>query len=276
MTQNAGGILRRSTATLAARKLKHEQMSEANKYGLFRDPPDPAKRQVRQRCYFGCVKCGFAVYEYHHFNPPFREAKTHDPEGITLLCGKCHNLVTRGRMSNQTVGKYNRTPKCLERGFSREPFDVGDKSPVVVLGNMTFVNTPIILEAFGEPLIAVEPPEEPGTPFRITAAFQDNSGNELFRIVQNEWQGLSSNWDIETKGSRTIIRQALRQIALMIRTEPPGKLVIEQLNMFCRGLRIIGREGEPTTAYLPDGTVWFRVPGSGATISNCDRGIVIQ
>jgi hypothetical protein len=45
-----------------------------NNHGLSRDIPDHVAREVRQRCGFGCVCCGSALYQYHHFDPLFREA----------------------------------------------------------------------------------------------------------------------------------------------------------------------------------------------------------
>lgn len=249
-------------------------MTYVNKRGLCRDIPDAIKRDVRQRCGFGCVRCGSAIYRYHHFDPPFEEAETHVSDGITLLCGACHDLA-HGFLSRQTLQACNQNPKCFEQGFSYGPFDVGSSSPVVVLGNLTFIGTPIILEVFGKALLAIEPSEQHRTPFRLSATLHDRKGNEMLRIGQNEWQVLSSNWDMEVEKSTITIRHAPRQIALKLRSEPPGKLVIETLDMFYGGLRIIGKEGQPTTAFLPDGMVWFKVPVPGATISGCGRGIVI-
>lgn len=251
-----------------------EGFVSVNKYGLSRDIPDAVKREVRQRCRFGCIRCGSAIYRYHHFEPPFEEARVHAARGITLLCGTCHDLA-HGFLSHEIIQKLDKNPKCSELGFSFGPFDVGDTAPVVVLGNMTFRSTPIILEAFGQPLVVIEPPEGLGTPFRLSAVLHDERGQEILRIVQNEWQGLSHNWDIEIEKSTITIRQALGRIALRIQSEPPRRLLIKRLDMFYNGLRIQGREGQPTTAFLPDGTVWFRTPVTGATIDGCARGIVI-
>lgn len=61
-------------------------MAEKNKYGLSRYVPSDVRRIVRQRCGFGCVICGLSLYDYEHFAPYFKDAKSHDPDGITLLC----------------------------------------------------------------------------------------------------------------------------------------------------------------------------------------------
>ena len=61
-------------------------MDDTNKHGLSRYIPEAIKREVRQRCGFGCVICGFGFYDYEHFDPDFADAKFHDPNGMTLLC----------------------------------------------------------------------------------------------------------------------------------------------------------------------------------------------
>jgi hypothetical protein len=77
--------------------------SGKNRFGLSRDIPRGIKREVRRRSGFGCVICGCAIFEYEHVDPPFSEAKQHDPSGITLLCGQCHSYVTRGVWSKDKV-----------------------------------------------------------------------------------------------------------------------------------------------------------------------------
>ena len=74
-----------------------------NKHGLPRTIPESIKRKVRQRCGFGCVICGIGLYEYEHFAPEYKDAKSHAPEGITLLCPNHHARKTIGRLSLETI-----------------------------------------------------------------------------------------------------------------------------------------------------------------------------
>jgi hypothetical protein len=244
-----------------------------NKYGLSRDIPEPIQRQVRQRCGFGCVVCGLTLYQYHHFDPTYVNAREHNPAGIVLLCAGCHDKLTRGRLSEETLIKAAYNPKCLEEGYSHHTFDIGEEAPVVIFGHATFIRTPIILEVFGTPLFQVEAPETTNGPFRISALFFDKTGNRVGRIVRNEWQGLVRNWDIETVGKKITVRYAHKEIALVIRTEPPNKLIVEHLEMYFKGCLLIGKEDVELSAYLPDGTLWFRFVG--VTVENCTRGIVL-
>ena len=48
----------------------------------------------------------------------------HDPNGITLLCPNHHQNKTSGRLSVDTVKKFNSKPKSLEKGFVNDFFDI--------------------------------------------------------------------------------------------------------------------------------------------------------
>ena len=60
-------------------------MANTNDHGLSRTIPEGVKREVRQRCGFGCVICGLGFYDYEHFAPDFVDATEHNPAGMTLL-----------------------------------------------------------------------------------------------------------------------------------------------------------------------------------------------
>jgi hypothetical protein len=148
-------------------------------------------------------------------------------------------------------------PQCLKAGFSFGAFDVGNHDLAVALGTATWINTRVIIEALGEPLLILEPPEDVAGPLRLSGQFYDSKGQEIFKIVQNEWRGSVENWDIEVRGPRIIIRRAARDIALQIRTEPPGKLTIERIDMFYSGFRIVGQEGRTTSITSPGGSTTY-------------------
>jgi hypothetical protein len=241
---------------------KHDSPKQFNQFGLSRYIPASVKRAVRKRCGFGCVICGSIIYAYHHFEPSFIQAREHTTEGIILLCGKCHAEVTKGLLSDATINKAGKSPKCLEQGFAHFALDVGERFPVVLIGNSTFIANPTIIRAFGTRLFAIDKPEIVGGPCRISAIFYDRVGNEACRIVYNEWQGLTSTWDITCIGNEITIWRADREIALKMHSNPPEKLVIDRLEMFYKGFRInVDTEGQ-TTTYLPDGRIWFRLNGA--------------
>ena len=253
---------------------EHKSRRQVNRYGLSRQIPAPIKREIRQRSGFGCVVCGSIVYTCHHFDPPFTDARRHDPKGITLLCGDCHTRATKGLLSDNSIRRAAGTPKCLECGFSHFPLDVGERFPVVHFGNSILVGNPTIIRAFGERLFGIDRPEKGGAPFRINAMFYDQEGHEACRIVENEWQGLTSNWDTTCIGNEVVVRRAHGEIALRIHPNPPNELVVDRLDMFYRGFRVVIEAGGRTITYLPDGRMWFE--WNGATLAGNNAVIVIE
>ncbi len=254
--------------------LNQKRLKMVNQFDLSRTIPSSIKREIRKRCGFGCVVCGSLVYEYHHCNPTFAEARLHNPESIVLLCGGCHARVTKGLLSDETVSKAANNPKCLEQGYSHLPLDVGEHFPIIHIGNSTFIGNPTVINAFGNRLLAIDEPEEIGSPFRISAKFYDRNGYETCRIFENECQGLFSNWDITCVGNVITVKGDDEEIVLRLRTIPPNELVIDRLNMFYKGFRIIVHNNGQIITYLPDGRMWFQL--SGSTFVGNEAVIVID
>ncbi len=231
-------------------------MARINKYELKDYVPEVIAQTVRKRCGFGCVKCGCSIYHYHHFDPPFESAKEHNAEGITLLCPTCHQAAHKEILSISTIEDFNKNPYCLREGFSQYAYDLENLSEVI-LGTITFIDNPKMIEAFGECLLQIEPPEEPGRYPLLSAKFYDPSGKLIAKICRNVWYGNAENWDIKSEGKKVTIREAIREIVLILRFEAPIRLVVERINMFYKGLKIVGMEGKSTKVYLPDGRLWF-------------------
>jgi SEC-C motif len=248
-------------------------MRNINKNGLSRDIPDPVKREVRKRCGFGCVVCGCAIYQYEHVDPTFAEAFTHDPDSITLLCAGCHDRVTRGLLSKETVKKHDHSPQTKKAGFSFGPFDIGDNHPEVVAGAFRAKMTSRIIVVSGEPILAVEPPEEVGGPFRLSALLCDSAGTEILRIVSNEWQASTNNWDIEVIGQQIKIRSAHRNVTLSLRTLPPHTIIIEKLDMYYQGTHIVCDGENYFKVITPSGRTFH---ASATEVTECECGISVS
>ncbi|MGY8664133.1 SEC-C metal-binding domain-containing protein [Bradyrhizobium sp. UFLA05-109] len=240
---------------------------------MSRNIPADVKRAVRQRDGFGCVVCGKAIYEYEHFDPEFADATKHDPAGIILLCISCHGKKTRGFLSEQTISAARQNPKCTEKGFSFEEFDIGTTAPEISVGAFTGTDVDTLIEIFGTRILSISAPAEAHLPFAINALLTDRDGNTILRIVENEWQSSIENWDVETGGGKITIRRGPGDIILAIRTEPPSKLIIERLDMYHRGASIKCREGQPISITMPNGTT---IAGTGVTARGCKVGIKID
>lgn len=259
-------------------------MSNKNKHGLSRYIPKDTRRSVRQRCGFGCVICGLAIIDYEHLDPPFSEAKEHNPNNIVLLCGSCHNKVTRRIWSKEKVKKAAANPFCIRRGYARDEFDIGDKHPEVIIGNSRWLYTTTIIEMLGVKLLTIEPPEEVPEevgvqpPYRLSGLFLDHQGNKLFEIDRNEWKGSVENCDIEAEGRRLTIRKKtsqkrLGEIALELIVSPPNQISITKMNLIYQGSKLICNDSVCQFIAPDQSTIKI---GNGAIGLGCDCGISIS
>jgi hypothetical protein len=240
-----------------------------NKYGLSRDIPEDVALEIRRRCGFGCVVCGSAIYQYEHIDPPFKSARHHDPDKMALLCPTHHDLVTKGFLAKDTVKCRLANPKCLRTGFSFGPLDLGSTAPAIIVGSVEFVNFRNLIKVEGEPLLSVSPPELPGLPFRVDGLLRDAQGNLIFELRKNEWRTYSTNWDAKVVGNRIIVRQAPRVFALVLRAEPPNRLILEKMNATHRGVNFRCTEQDGLSAFIGSSKIYamkfhnFSLVGNG-------------
>lgn len=250
-----------------------------NKFGLTDIISSGVKREIRQRCGFGCVNCGNAVYQYEHLEPTFTEAEEHNPDHIVLLCGGCHDRVTRNILSKETIKTRSIKPICKQQGFSFGPFDIGLVEPTILIGTLTCQSVETLIEIDGESIFSIKEPESEGAPFRINAFIADRDGNEILKIVDNEWVTTISNWDVEVVGPRITIRKKLGDISLVLRTESPHSLILERLEMEHRGVKISCRENDNLQVITRSGQVLksssMKITGSrvGVEITGNSMGI---
>lgn len=205
---------------------------DPNKFGLKRYIPEKIKLEIRRRSKFGCVHCRFALYQYEHISPEYQEAREHDPDNMCLLCGHCHDNVTRGRLSKKTV---RRDYLAIQKDDKAKPpcdeFDLRHGHITVKLGSSIFRYSKKLIVLDGTTVLAIEPPEEGSTFPVLSGCFTDEQGNELLRIEKNEWSGTCDVWDSEIRGNEIIIRTAPDRTALRLRVDPPETIEIVELDM---------------------------------------------
>lgn len=208
-------------------------MADVNRFGLRRsDLSEEIRRAVRQRCRFGCVVCGSAIIQYHHFDPPFEDATHHAANGITLLCGACHDKVTRGIWSGNLVRRQNRSPN----GATHRPHALLDfKRPVkIILGSTIFddVHGPAL--KFGdEVILALYSDEQEGV--LLDARFFDEAGRPTIEVRRNELLLRADHWDATVIGRRIRVIGESRRTVLDATLHPPHALVVRELNVSIRG-----------------------------------------
>jgi hypothetical protein len=203
-------------------------MTDRNKHGLTRSMGSKVETEVRRRCGFGCVKCGSLPYQYHHFDPPFEDARgRHDPKGITLLCGTCHDLATRDWLSKETVAEHDKNPHCKQAGYVDTVFDLGAVRPVLMVGGSELNTGRHALTIGGHTYLRIDPPELRSRRWRLSADFPDETGKTVCRIVENELQVNVGAFDFETVKNRFYIRDADGNDIVVVRIDPPRSLFLD-------------------------------------------------
>ena len=240
--------------------------NKLNKNGLSRHIPDAVKLEVRQRCGFGCVSCGRGIIQYDHFDPEYADAMEHNPKGITLLCGSCHDEKKHGLLTNAQVAIMDADPYCRRNGSAFGAFRLTGDQPIVLLGNSEFRQCKIILEVAGEKVIWFTKPRQADEGFYLNARIRDESGKVILEIRENEWIIGDELWDVNTSGNGIVIRSRSRNYSLILRFLPPETVKMERLSFVHKGVSIrIEKDGRIITAQ--NGTF------SNCAASNCYTGI---
>ncbi|XPV68025.1 MAG: hypothetical protein ACNI25_12015 [Halarcobacter sp.] len=245
-------------------------MSSINKHGLSRNIPADIKRNVRKRCGYGCVICGFAWYDYEHFYPEFKDALEHSEDEITLLCMQCNQKRNRGVLSLEKVIKANEKPKCLSDKFAHEYFDFSDNDLDISIAGTHYKNCKNLIQINEKPILSIQKDENG---ILISGVFYNSLGKKSLKIINNKWDVYIDNWDIECIGNVILIREKLREISLKIKILPPSKLIIEKLNMRYKDIHLKGNENKLEISQ-DNGKTWNRF--YNISMINCKCGIYIE
>ncbi|MBI3716478.1 MAG: hypothetical protein HY255_10835, partial [Betaproteobacteria bacterium] len=216
-----------------------------NQFGLPRAIPEHVRREVRQRSRFGCILCRSAIYQYEHIYPEFANAKAHEADKICLLCGGCHDKVSRGRIAKDTV--KTRYLEIQESNEVRPPFEelsLSSTNISVAIGSANFEHTPNLIRINGQNLLSITPPKDGAAFPTLNGIFCDHAGRESLRIVENVWEGAIDAWDISVAGRVVTVRTEKGRTALAFRIDPPSRITISELDMYLENCRVYcGKKG---------------------------------
>jgi hypothetical protein len=219
-----------------------------NSHGLSRNISEPVKRSIRERCGFGCILCGSAVVQYHHFSPPFAEAKDHLASGITLLCGRCHQKAHQA--GEAEIASRNAAPFCKVNGYTQDFLFISNDEVRFQTRSLLSKRKMVVMYD-EEMLIGFGPPEQAGGPLRLFARVTDNEGNEILQIVDNEWHEGIELFDVDTSFGVLLIRKNFGDIVLRMANRD-GQIELDRLNLAYKGFKV-SIENEKLTVTNPKG-----------------------
>jgi hypothetical protein len=206
------------------------------------DLPLPLKREVRQRCGFGCVLCGFPIYEYDHILG-WANVRRHNAAEITLLCKDHHGAKTAGFLPNERVIEANKHPWNLRAGVTKpyELFYSGDEfhieMGVKVSGTARGPHTAItVIQVDDEPLLWLVLEDNH---YLLNLKVYDSQRRLALYIADNELVLNTQSWDIEIVGTRLTIREAARDILFDVFFKPPSTVIVKRGWFICNGIELL-------------------------------------
>jgi hypothetical protein len=223
-------------------------MKRKNNYGIDRYIPLDVKREVRQRCKFGCVICGFSIYEYEHFNPAFKDLKVdHKAEGITLLCPTCHTLKTNGTLPVEHVIAANKKTFCSNKEYIEGKFYMKkDEGLTIRFAGSTYRNLNSVINIGNTSILSITKSDNELEPFLLSGVFYDTTNKMTLLINRNNWISNINQWDIEKVGSGMIIREEHSKIVLDIKVLDNKEIVIDRIKMQYQNVFLDGNKDSLT------------------------------
>ena len=182
--------------------------------------PNAIKREVRQRCGFGCVICGCPLYEYDHMFE-WSVFKRHVASEITLLCPFHHSEKTIGQLPSEIVINADKNPFNHKIGITgkHKLFYAGNEAIIKLVSNEFFIKATdetkdfIALVMFDQPILGFSVRE--GQIFLNILLF-DSSNNLVFSVIDNVIEVSINIWDFEYVGTKLTLRSKAYDIFIEI------------------------------------------------------------
>jgi hypothetical protein len=259
-----------------------EENPVTDAHGEPRNIPADVKRNVRQRCGFGCIFCGSPVFQYDHL-VDFAEVREHDPNNINLLCPNHHIQKTAGRLSRAAVALRAADPvnKSVDRSVTGMPLEITGDSVSFRLGSNLFRNSRQSWGGEFHPLV-VEDREAISARWSegwlsIDMRLTDEFGAPLLTIEDGELTVSTRQWDFEMIGRTITLRAGPGRITTKLSIEADGITVSRGLFAHRRTAVVVTPDACRVGSFVRNvGAIAFveRALVTRGTISETYRGLV--
>jgi len=178
--------------------------------------PEAIKREVRQRCGFGCVICGIPIYEYDHI-VPHSAVGLHETENLTLLCPTHHAEKTRHLLPEAMVRLHNSSPRNLVGGQTApHPFHYASNNASIEIGGNSVIlqnATASALKIDDLEIVGFELVDES---LLLNLEIRGADGLPILKVVRSEMIHSTHAWDYKFSGRRLTIRRGPRDVLCQI------------------------------------------------------------
>lgn len=232
--------------------------------------PPEIRRQVRQRCCFGCVVCGSPIYHYDHL-VEWNICRVHDSDNINLLCPDHH--ARKGRLLPLDVlERFIAHPFNCRSGESRPEhlfFDAPEYA--IECGS----NSLCVTDGQGSSAILINGHsvlgfKREGSALLLDLDLRAADGTVLATIEDNALTyTVDQSWDITFDyGHILTIRSAPRCVELRVDFQPPDRVVVSSGQFWYEG---VGVDVRPSRVMIHG----IGSPISGNTSENTDAVLAI-
>ncbi|UCE61731.1 MAG: HNH endonuclease [Phycisphaerales bacterium] len=168
-----------------------------------RTPPADIRRMLREEVGFGCPICRKPFLEYHHFDPPWHEAKTHNPDGMIALCVECHRQAGAGAYSKAHLRDLKGQEYSLDSVKARFPWANSDI--VYRVGGNYVGNEGLVLTIEDENLIELK--RGPGGLLLLSMDVRAADDKVIARIRDNDFEAQPDDLhDLEVNTGSTRVK----------------------------------------------------------------------
>jgi hypothetical protein len=178
------------------------------------------------------VICRAPFCTYEHFDPEFKNASSHNPDGMCLLCGSCQTDTSGGRLSKATIAaKYAARQAETTVRSVKQHFMYFDEMPRIKLGDSLISYAETVLCTDTVDCLSLRREPSSGLLLLKMSMF-DNKGEPLFEVEENTWSSEYKPWDFEYAGSTVTFRSAPGDIIFRAKLDAQNGVVeITHLNM---------------------------------------------
>jgi len=207
-------------------------------------PPVPAEVQqiLRAEAFFGCCRCGFPIYEYHHI-VPYETEHHFRPEDMMLLCPNCHDMATKGSLKEPKQRQFKEQPFNRKHGYAKGKLWVDAPGGTILLSSTNLVGQGCFVSVGPTCLVRIEVGDEGN--LELYLALYDKTDKLLIDVDRNEWKtGDPTFWDLEADHQFLKLRSKPYDVLLEINAKESPLRVRAQLwyhgtRIDCKPSRIV-------------------------------------
>ncbi len=153
---------------------------------MNRKPPSRVIKELCKEVGFACPVCGSPFLTWHHFDPPWKIRKHHNPSGMIALCPEHAAHADGGHWSISQQRQLKRPLNLKERVQAAWPWQ--PEKAVFMLGNSYYVGERALLGINGRRVLGAARYSPPGfshSAVMLSVSLQDNTGRPILTLEKN-------------------------------------------------------------------------------------------